>query len=99
MLTVTMSLKKMRYDAKTGTVIHRSKMHLALKRDFQVMPSAAWFKLLCRHIPDARDRTVRSQAHYGSGERTGNMPPARNACKLPRSARDHGEPGARQEGD
>jgi hypothetical protein len=39
-------------DAKTGTVIHRSKMHLGLKRNFQVMPGAEWLELLCRHIPD-----------------------------------------------
>ncbi len=37
-----MSLEKMRYDAETGTVIYRSKMHLGLKRNFQVMPGAQW---------------------------------------------------------
>jgi len=30
----------MSYDPPTGTVIYRSKMHLGLKRNFQVMPGA-----------------------------------------------------------
>ena len=34
-----MALEKMRYDADTGTVIYRSKMHLGLKRNFQVLPA------------------------------------------------------------
>lgn len=52
MLRAPMSLAKMTYDAATGTVIYRSKMHLSLKRNFQVMPGAGWLELLCRHIPD-----------------------------------------------
>lgn len=32
MLRAPMSLEKMTYDAQTGTVIYRSKMHLSLKR-------------------------------------------------------------------
>jgi hypothetical protein len=42
----------MTYDAATGTVIYRSKMHLGLKRNFQVMRGAEWLALLCKHIPD-----------------------------------------------
>ena len=38
MLRAPMSLEKMTYDAATGTVIYRSKMHAGLKRNFQVMP-------------------------------------------------------------
>jgi len=38
----------MTYDAATGAVIYRSKMHLGLKRNFQVMPGAQWLALLCR---------------------------------------------------
>ncbi len=34
--------EEMTYDAQTGTVIYRSKMHLGLKRNFQVMPGAQW---------------------------------------------------------
>ena len=41
MLRAPMSLEKMTYDAATGTVIYRSKMHAGLKRNFQVMPGAA----------------------------------------------------------
>jgi hypothetical protein len=37
MLRAPMSLEKMSYDAETGTVIYRSRMHLGLKRDFQVL--------------------------------------------------------------
>jgi hypothetical protein len=40
MIRAPMSLEKMNYDATTGTVIYRSKMHLGLKRNFQVMPGA-----------------------------------------------------------
>ena len=48
----TRSLAKMTYDAASGTVIYRSKMHLGLKRNFQVMPGAQWLELLCKDIPD-----------------------------------------------
>lgn len=40
MIRAPMSLEKMSYDAATGTVIYRSKMHQGLKRNFQVMPGA-----------------------------------------------------------
>ncbi len=52
MLRAPMSLQKMSYDAASGTVIYRSKMHAGLKRNFQVMPGAQWLALLCKHIPD-----------------------------------------------
>ena len=42
MLRAPMLLAKMTYDAATGSVIYRSKMHLGLKRNFQVMPGAQW---------------------------------------------------------
>ena len=35
----------MSYDAASGTVIYRSKMHPGLKRNFQVMPGAQWLEL------------------------------------------------------
>ena len=50
MLRAPMSLQKMTYDAATGTVIYRSKMHASMKRNFQVMSGAAWLELLCRRI-------------------------------------------------
>ncbi len=52
-LRAPMSLEKMRYDAETGTVIYRSKMHLGLRGkggplprlgNFQVMPGAQWLE-------------------------------------------------------
>jgi len=54
-----MSLEKMTFDAESGTVIYRSKMHLGLKRNFQVTPGAEWLELLCRHIPDRYEHLVR----------------------------------------
>ena len=56
MLRALMSLEKMTYEAATGTLIYRSKMHLGLKRNFQVMPGALWLALRCKHIPDRYDR-------------------------------------------
>jgi len=53
-----MSLQRMAYDAASGTVIYRSKMHAGLKRNFQVMSGAAWLELLCRHIPDRYEHLV-----------------------------------------
>jgi hypothetical protein len=72
MLRAPMSVEKMTYDAKTGTVIYRSKMHLGLKRNFQVMPGAEWLELLCRHIPDRYEHLVRTVGWYSNrvrGER------------------------------
>ena len=45
MLRAPIALEKMTYDAGTGTLIYRSKMHLGLKRSFQVMPGAEWLEL------------------------------------------------------
>ena len=49
----------MTYDAPSGTVIYRSKMHLGLNRNFQVMAGAEWLELLCKHIPDRYEQLVR----------------------------------------
>jgi hypothetical protein len=73
MLRAPMSLEKMTYDAATGTVIYRSKMHAGLKRNFQAMPGAAWLELLCKHIPDRYEHLVR-------------VPPLCR-CRSPQSAR------------
>jgi hypothetical protein len=62
MLRAPMSLEKMTYDAATGSVIYRSKMHASLKRNFQVMNGAQWLELLCRHIPDRYEHLVRTSA-------------------------------------
>jgi hypothetical protein len=69
MLRAPMSLEKMTYDAATGTVIYRSKMHAGLKRNFQVMPGAAWLELLCKHIPDRYEHLVRYVGWYSNRAR------------------------------
>jgi len=57
------------YDAETGTVIYRSKMHAGLKRNFQLMPGAEWLELLCRHIPDRYEHLVRYVGWYSNRAR------------------------------
>jgi hypothetical protein len=78
MLRAPMSLQKMTYDAATGTVIYRSKMHAGLKRNFQVMPGAEWLELLCKHIPDRYEHLVRYVGWYSNrarGERAKKASP------------------------
>jgi len=53
----------------TGTVIYRSKMHLGLKRNFQVMPGAEWLQLLLRHVPDRYEHLVRYVGWYSNRAR------------------------------
>jgi len=69
MLRAPLSLAKMSYNAASGTVIYRSKMHLGLKRNFQVMPGAQWLELLCKHIPDRYEQLVRYVGWYSSRSR------------------------------
>ena len=69
MIRAPMSLEKMSYDAAGGTVIYRSKMHLGLKRNFQVMPGAEWLELLCKHIPDRYEHLVRYVGWYSNRAR------------------------------
>jgi hypothetical protein len=76
MLRAPMALEKMRYDAATGTVIYRSKMHLGLKGNFQVMPGAEWLALLLRHVPDRYEHLVRYVGWYSNrarGERANSL--------------------------
>ena len=40
------SLDIMEYKVRQGVVVYRSKLHTTLKRNFQIMPGAAWLKLL-----------------------------------------------------
>ncbi len=69
MLRAPMSLAKMTYDAATGTVIYRSKMHAGLKRNFHVIPGAEWLALLCKHIPDGYEHLVRYVGWYSNRAR------------------------------
>jgi hypothetical protein len=66
MLRAPLALAKMTYDPASGSVIYRSKMHLGLKRNFQVMPGAEW---LCKHIPDRYEQLVRYCGWYSSRSR------------------------------
>jgi hypothetical protein len=69
MLRAPMSLRKMSYDAASGTVIYRSKMHPGSKRNFQVMAGAEWLALLCKHIPDRYEHLVRYVGWYSNRTR------------------------------
>jgi hypothetical protein len=78
MLRAPLSLEKMTYDAATGTVIYRSKMHAGLKRNFQLMPGAESLELLCRPIPDRYEHLVRYVGCYSNrarGERAKRAAP------------------------
>ncbi len=65
-LRAPMSLEKMSYDARTGSVIYRSKMHARLKRNFQVMPGAEWLELPLRHVPDRYEHLMRYVEWYSN---------------------------------
>lgn len=55
-----MSLEWMQFNATTGTVINRSKMHLGLQRNLQVMPRGRLAGgRLCKLIPDRHEHRVR----------------------------------------
>ncbi len=88
MLRAPMSLEKMRYDPATGTVIYRSKMHLGLKRNFQVMPGAEWLELLCRHIPDRYEHLVRYVGWYSNRAR-GERAKAQKGQDVPTTCAAH----------
>ena len=72
----------MAYDAQTGTVIYRSKMHWALKRNSQVMPGAQWLELLLRHVPDCYEHLVRYVGWYSNRAR-GERAKAHNDRNVP----------------
>ena len=53
----------MEYQARQGVVVYRSKMHATLKRNYQVLPGAAWLKLLLQHeaVDEDQSRAARSR--------------------------------------
>ena len=75
------SLEKMEYKARQGVVVYRSKMHATLKRNFQVLPGAAWLKLLLQHVPDRGEHLVRYYGWYS------------NRCRGVRAAQATASPG------
>jgi Putative transposase len=56
------ALEKLRYHAKTGTIIDRSKMHAVLKRNFEVVSALDWLAALTAPIPNHGEQLVR---YYG----------------------------------
>jgi Putative transposase len=60
------SLEKMQYQAKTGTIIYRSKMHAVLKRNFEVFSACDWLAALTAHIPNAGEHLVRYYGWYST---------------------------------
>jgi hypothetical protein len=78
MLRTPLSLAKMTYDPASATVIYRSKIHLGLKRNFQVMSGAEWLELLCKHIPERYEQLVRYCGWYSSRSR--GIRKAKGAC-------------------
>jgi len=56
-------------DAARGAVIHRSRLHATLKRNFQAMPGLEWLELLGKHIPDRSQHMVRYSGRYSSRAR------------------------------
>lgn len=61
-------------------MLYRSKMHLGLKRNFQVMGGAEWLELLCRHIPDRYEHLVPCVGCYANRSRS------KRATRTPSSA-------------
>lgn len=56
------SQDRLPYHAQSETMIHGSKMHPVLKRNFEVFSVCDWLAALTAHIPNAGEHLVR---HYG----------------------------------
>ena len=63
------SLEKLRYQARTGTIIYQSKMHPVLKRNFEVFSATDWPAALTAHIPNAGEHLVRYYRWYSNVKR------------------------------
>jgi hypothetical protein len=61
--------EKLRYQAKTWTVIYRSKMRPGLKRNFEVFSACDWLAALTAHIPNAGEHLVRYYGWYSNVNR------------------------------
>ena len=59
----------MRYDAKPGMVIYRSRLHATLKRNYQLVPAIKWLRMLINHIPDKYEHLVRYYGYYSNRSR------------------------------
>jgi hypothetical protein len=63
------SQEKLRYQAKTGSIIYLSKMHPVLKRNFEVFSACDWLAALTAHIPNAGEHLVRDYGWYSNVSR------------------------------
>jgi hypothetical protein len=63
------SMEKMRYQAKTRTIIYQSKMHPVLKRNFEVFAAGDWLAALTAHIANAGEHLVRYYGWYSNVSR------------------------------
>ena len=76
------SLEKMSYEPVSGTVIHRSRMHKTLKRNYQIMPGADLLAQLCAHIPDRFEHLVRYAGWYSNRSRGKRRPMAAQPAQV-----------------
>ncbi len=83
MIRAPFALGKMRYDAATGMIVYRSKMHATFKRNFQLVPGARWLELLLQHVPDKNEHLVRYYGYYSNrsrGDRARREAAAEHSC-------------------
>ncbi len=52
MIRSPFSLEKTEYKEDSGMIAYRSKMHVTLARNFQLLPGAKWLEMLLQHVPD-----------------------------------------------
>jgi hypothetical protein len=60
------SQQKMRYHAKSRTMIYPSKIRPVLKRNFEVFPVLDWLAALTAHIPNPGEHVVRYSGWYSN---------------------------------
>jgi hypothetical protein len=61
--------EKVRYQARTETVICQSKIHPVLKRNFEAFSACDWLAALTAHIPNAGEHLVRYYGWYSNVSR------------------------------
>jgi len=71
MIRNPISREKMEYKEHQSEVVYRSKLNATLKRNFQIMPGAAWLQLLLQHVPDRGEHQVRYYGWYSKRCRGG----------------------------
>ena len=63
------SQEKLHYQAKTGTLVYRSKMDPVFKRNFEVFSALDWLAPLTAHIPNAGEHLLRYYGWYSNASR------------------------------